>query len=109
MLNGVKVDNSEEGSYGFESAFEAESAAIIFFNNSAGLLGGGVCLDTSSMIISGTVSFIQNKARSGGGISYSTFNPLQSNPIAMELQEPLNMTFYGNIAKENGSAIHIED
>ena len=61
------------------------------------------------MIISGEVSFIGNKARSGGGISYTTFNLEGSKPIAMELQEPLNMTFYGNIAKENGAAIYIED
>ena len=82
---------------------------IKFINNSAVLLGGGVFLDTSSMIISGEVSFIGNKARSGGGISYSTFNPEGRKPIAMELQEPLNMTFHGNTATENGSAIHIED
>ena len=84
---------------------------IKFINNSAVLLGGGVYLDTSSMIISGAVSFIGNKAKRGGGISisYSTSNPKVSKVIAMELQEPINLTFYGNIAKENGSAIHIED
>ena len=41
------------------------------------LIGGGVYLDTSGMIISGAASFIGNKAKSGGGISisYSTSNP----------------------------------
>ena len=107
--NEIKVDNSEEVSYDFESAFEVKSAALIFRNNSAGLLGGGVFLDTSSMVISGAVSFIGNNARSGGGISYSTSNPAGSKPIAMELQEPLNMTFYRNTAKKNGGAINIED
>ena len=82
---------------------------ISFIKNSAVLLGGGVFLETSSMTISGTISFIGNKARSGGGISCLIINPDGSKPIAMELQEPLNMTFYGNTAKENGSAIHIED
>ena len=82
---------------------------IKFINNSAVLLGGGVFLYTSSMIISGTVSFIGNKAKRGGGISCLIFNPGGSKPIAMELQEPLNMTFYGNTAKENGSAIYIQD
>ena len=82
---------------------------IKYINNSAVLLGGGVFLDTSSMIISGAVSFIGNKATSGGGISYSTFTQGGSKPIAMELQEPLNMTFYGNSAKENGAAIYIKD
>ena len=82
---------------------------IKFINNSARLLGGGVYLDTSRMIISGAVSFIGNKAKSGGGISCSIFDLEGSQPIAMELQEPLNMTFYGNTAKENGAAIHIED
>ena len=82
---------------------------IKFINNSAVLLGGGVFQYTSSMIISGAVSFIGNKAKRGGGISCLIFNPGGSKPIAMELQEPLNMTFYGNTAKENGSAIYIQD
>ena len=82
---------------------------IKFINNSAVLLGGGVYIKKSSMIISGTVSFIGNKAKSGGGISYSINDLEGSKPVAMELQEPLNMTFYGNTAKENGAAIHIDD
>ena len=82
---------------------------IKFINNSAVLLGGGVYLDKSSMIISGAVSFIGNKAKRGGGISCLIFNSDGSKPIAMELQEPLNMTFYGNTATENGGAIYILD
>ena len=80
---------------------------IKFINNSAVLLGGGIHLDTSSMIISGAVSFIGNKATRGGGISCSTFIPVGSRPIPMELQEPLVMIFYGNTA--NGAAIYIKD
>ena len=83
---------------------------IIFCNNSAGEYGGAVDLRESSMTLSGSVIFKANKALYGGGISmYYISDSRKCHPNLIIFQEPLDLLFHSNAARELGGALFIDD
>ena len=84
--------------------------SIMFCINSARDFGGAIHLEDSNMTLTGSLVFIANKAKSGGGISiYYTSEPRISNPNFLVFQEQLKVIFYENVAVEFGGAMHIRD
>ena len=89
VQNEKASDKSEEELYESSTSFKVQHTTVRFYNNSAGIFGGGIHLNNSTMTCSGSVNFIKNQASKGGGISYLTqFETSTSTGI--ELQEPLN-------------------
>ena len=83
--------------------------SIMFCNNLAEDLGGAINLDASTMILTGSIIFVANKAKRGGGTSVYTSEQGDYEPYCIEFQEPLDIIFYTNIAKETGGAIYVDD
>jgi len=81
---------------------------IVFYNNSAGEVGGAIHLEESSMTLTGSVIFVANKAECGGGITVYTEAGVNS-PNRIVFQEPLDLLFSSNIASKFSGAIFIND
>ena len=84
------------------------SQSIIFTHNSAGVRGGAVELYSSNMTLTGSVIFMANKARYGGGISMLYMAEFNVNYLNFILfQEPLDVHFYNNVANKFGGALYV--
>ena len=81
--------------------------SIIFSDNSAGLRGGAVYLYLGNMTLTGSITFVANKAKCGGGISIYYNNDDVNNPNFILFQEPLDVLFYKNVAKLFGGALYV--
>ena len=109
ILQSDELYNSS-ASYSRECFHNSYNYSILFCNNSAGELGGAVHLNESNMTLTGSVNFVANQAQSGGGIStYYNSEPGLHSLNFISFQEPLNLTFYANIAKTTGGAMYIND
>ena len=117
----IFADNSSLAIYGDKSvsrfdSFNSEclsrsySQSIIFCNNSAETFGGAIHVKDSNMTLTGSVIFVANKAFKGGAISIPYISePSIDRPNFLVFQEPLDITFYANIARSVGGAIYIYD
>ena len=84
--------------------------SIIFCKNSAEKLGGAIHLEDSNMTLTGSVLFKNNKAQSGGGISFDySSEPRINNPNFIVFKGPLKNVFLANNANRRGGAMYIRD
>ena len=90
-----------------ETSSTSNLQSIIFHNNSAQDSGGAVDLCESNMTLTGFVMFTVNKARLGGAVSI--YYNSRNYPNFIIFQEPLDMLFNSNIARELGGALYIND
>ena len=97
-------------SFNSECLSKSYPQSIIFCNNSAHKVGGAIHLENSNMTLTGSVIFVANKARSGGGLSfYYASEPSLNNQNFLVFQEPLDITFHANVAYRFGGAMYIND
>ena len=93
-----------------ENSSTSNPQSIILYNNSARQLGGAVELYRSNMTLTGTVIFMANKAEYGGGISmFYSSDSGKNYPNFIIFQEPLDILFHSNAARELGGALYIND
>ena len=96
-------------SFNSECLSRSYSQSIIFCNNSAETFGRAIHVRDSNMTLTGSVIFVANKAF-GGAISIPYISePSIDRPNFLVFQEPLDITFYANIARGVGGAIYICD
>ena len=83
---------------------------VLFFNNIARAYGGALYLRESSVTLTGSVIFMENKAWFGGGMSIIYTSDLtKCHPNFIIFQEPLDLFFHSNAAKMLGGALSIID
>ena len=96
--------SSDSDSYFYKKYSQSR---IIFTDNSAETKGGAVYLYLGNMTLTGSITFVANKAKCGGGISIYYNNDDVYNPNFILFQEPLDVLFYKNVAKLFGGALYV--
>ena len=83
---------------------------VLFCNNSAEGYEGVGHLREINMTQSGSVTFMENKAWYGGGISICyTSDPAINERNYLVFLVPFNILFHANVPKSLGGALHIDD
>ena len=109
-MNGNKFYLYNNSEYINNEAFsKLGHQGIIFCNNSAENNGGAVELLESNMTLTGSVLFMENKAIYGGGVFiFYTADSRISHPKFIIFQEPSDILFYSNVARQFGGALYID-
>ena len=109
MSGFLKVRNNSAsvcggGMYMRNTTLEVRGRNTHFVYNTAKLSGGGLHASNSSIIISGTVHFVNNKAENGGGISLEENDRLHGLSASND-----TLNFTSNIATYHGGALYVND
>ena len=98
-----------KGSYSYSTP-AYQKGVILFYNNSAGGLGGAVYLSETGMSLTGSVVLLSNKADHGGGIyTHYISDSRKCHSNFFVFQEPLDLLFHSNVAERLGGALFEND
>ena len=109
ISNFLKVRNNSAsvcggGMYLRNTTFEVRGRNTHFVNNTAKLSGGGLHVSNSSIMINGTVHFVNNRAENGGGITLEGNDRLHGLSASND-----TVNFTSNIATYHGGAMYVND